>query len=209
LKQETGAQILGCAPHQPARDLAYGEINRLDAANDIDYRPDLVMRDGDTITGKNFSLAAVETPGHTMNHVTFALLEENALFSGDHVMGWSTSIVAPPDGAMSPYMASLDKLRGRDDKIYWPGHGGPVVEPQRFVRALANHRRQREKSILARLAAGDSSIEIIVAKIYEGLNPALRGAAALSVFAHIEDLVARGLVGVDGPPTLSAAYRTI
>ncbi len=122
-------------------------------------------------------------------------------------MAWSTSIVAPPDGSMAAYMASLDRLRGRDDQVYWPGHGAPVKEPQRFVRALAGHRRLREASILKRLAEGDRTIREIVPRIYEGLNPALHGAAALSTFAHLEDLAERRLVVTDGPPALDGVYR--
>lgn len=182
-------------------------MGRIDAANDSNHAPDLVMRDGDAIEAADFTLVCVETPGHTMNHQAFALPQENALFSGDHVMAWSTSVVTPPDGAMRDYMASLDKLRARDDRIYWPGHGGPVNEPQRFVRGLAQHRRAREKSILSRIGAGDATIAAIVATVYEGLDPALRGAAALSVYAHIEDLVERGLVCAEGPPALGASYR--
>ena len=122
-------------------------------------------------------------------------------------MAWSTSIVAPPDGSMADYMASLAKLRQRDDTLYWPGHGGPVTEPQRYVRALELHRRQREAAILARLAAGDRTIAAIVERIYVGLDPRLKGGAARSVLAHLQDLVARGLVSADGPPTLTAEYR--
>jgi len=207
LKAATGAKILGCAPQRLARDRLQGEIGRLDAANDLDHAPDAVMSEGDAIGTAEFTLACVETPGHTMNHQAFALLQEEALFSGDHVMAWSTSVVTPPDGAMRHYMASLEKLRAREDKIYWPGHGGPVTEPQRYARGLAQHRRVREASILSRIAAGDMTIETIVAHVYEGLDPALRMAAALSVFAHLEDLVERGLVKVEGPATLGAAYR--
>ena len=122
-------------------------------------------------------------------------------------MAWSTTVVAPPDGSMTDFMASLDKLRGRDETIYWPGHGGPVRDPQRFVRALSHHRRQREASIVSRVRAGDRTIPEIVAAIYQGLAPALRGPAGLSVFAHLEDLVTRGLVATDGPPTLTSEYR--
>ena len=206
LKAATGARIVGCAPHFQARDLGLGESNMLEGSNDLSYAPDHVMADGEALHGRGFTLTALATPGHTMNHLAFALPEERALFSGDHVMAWSTSIVAPPDGAMGPYMASLEKLRGRDEEIFWPGHGGPVKEPQRFVRALAHHRRQREASILTRLAAGDTRILEIVAKIYEGLDPRLIGAAALSVFAHLEDLVERGLALCDGAPTLDGRY---
>jgi glyoxylase-like metal-dependent hydrolase (beta-lactamase superfamily II) len=122
-------------------------------------------------------------------------------------MAWSTTVVAPPDGSMSAFMASLEKLRGRDETVYWPGHGGPVRDPQRFLRALIHHRRQREASILNRLAAGERTIPEIVAAIYQGLNPALVGAAGLSVFAHLEDLVERGIVATDGAPSLTGDYR--
>ena len=206
IKAATGAKIIGCAPHRPARTLALGEISPLDAANDHAHAPDEVMGDGDVLQGDGFSLTALATPGHTMNHLCFALREDNALFSGDHVMAWSTSIVAPPDGSMAAYMASLELLRGRGEAVFWPGHGGPVPEPQRYVRALIHHRRQREASILNRIGIGDRKISAIVAAIYENLDPRLRGAAALSVFAQLEDLVARGLVAVDGQPSLAGDY---
>ena len=207
LRRATGAPIVGCAPHRAARALAEGEIAKLDAANDLDYAPDHALADGEAVRGEGFALVAVATPGHTMNHLAFHLPEENALFSGDHVMAWSTSIVAPPDGSMSAYMASLDALRRRADAIYWPGHGGPVAEPQRYVRALLGHRRQREAGILARLAERAMTIPQIVELNYSGLDPRLKGAAALSTFAHVEDLVARGLVASDGALTLEAIYR--
>ena len=202
----TGAQIIGCAPHFSARALAIGETAVLDAANDLAYQPDRVMAEGDSVAGNGFSLTALTTPGHTMNHLCFALDAENALFSGDHVMAWSTSVVAPPDGSMAAYMASLDKLRGRDEEIYWPGHGGPVREPARFVRGLATHRRQRETAILGRLAAGDRTIPDIVTAIYEGLDPRLKPAAGLSVFAHLEDLCGRGRADTIGAPVLAGHY---
>lgn len=205
----TGAKLLGCGPHVPARDLALGEINLLDASSDHDYAPDVVLRSGDIVEGHGWHLEALDTPGHTANHVAFALHEENALFSGDHVMAWSTSIVAPPDGSMRAYMDSLDLLKGRGETLYWPGHGGPVREPARFVRGLWAHRRQREAAILRRLAAGDETIAQMIPAIYEGLKPALHGAAALSVFAHLEDLVERKVVRcLDGPPRLTSRYAT-
>jgi glyoxylase-like metal-dependent hydrolase (beta-lactamase superfamily II) len=190
----TGAKVMGCAPHHAARALALGETNRLDASADHDYAPDLQLHDGDVLEGRGWTLTALATPGHTANHLAFALKEEKALFSGDHVMAWSTSIVAPPDGSMADYMASLERLRGRRDAVFWPGHGGPVRDTERYVRALVHHRRQREHSILARVTAGDRGIPAITAAVYEGLDPRLMGAAALSVFAHLEDMVARGLV---------------
>ena len=207
VKAATGATVVGCGPHRRARALSLGETNALEGSGDLDYRPDAEMREGDAVSGPGWTLTAVETPGHTANHLAFALPEEQALFSADHVMAWSTTVVAPPDGSMTDFMASLDKLRGRDETVYWPGHGGPVREPQRFVRALSHHRRQREASIMNRVAAGDRTIPEIVAAIYQGLAPALRGAAGLSVFAHLEDLVTRGLVTTDGPPTLTSDYR--
>ena len=207
LRARTGAPIVGCGPHRPARPLAPGERALLDAGADRDHRPDRELADGETLSGDGWTLQAVATPGHTMNHLAFALPEENVLFSGDHVMAWSTSVVAPPDGSMRAYMASLDALRARPETIYWPGHGGPVRDPARFVRGLLSHRRQREAAIRARVAAGDTGIRAIVAAIYQGLDPRLAGAAALSVLAHLEDLVERGLVHADGPPRLDAAYR--
>ncbi|MBM6592627.1 MBL fold metallo-hydrolase [Microvirga pudoricolor] len=206
LKDATGARIVGCGLHRSARPLFPSESNALESSGDRDYAPDLEMREGDAISGPGWSLTAVETPGHTANHLAFALPEEACLFSADHVMAWSTSVVAPPDGSMQDYIASLEKLRDRGETVYWPGHGGPVREPQRFVRALLHHRRQREASILNRLAAGDRTIPEIVAAIYQGLNPALQGAAGLSVFAHLEDLVSRGLAATDGEPSLTGRY---
>lgn len=207
IKAATGAPVYAEGPHRAARALTLGETNPLDASGDRDFVPDLALSDGAVVSGPGWTVEAVFTPGHTANHMAFALKEEDALFSGDHVMAWSTTIVAPPDGAMGDYMASLDKLRAREERIFWPGHGGPVREPAKFMRALAHHRRLREAAILKRIEAGDRAIPDIVAAIYEGLDPRLKGAAGLSVFAHLEDLVARGLVATDGPPTLSGAFR--
>jgi glyoxylase-like metal-dependent hydrolase (beta-lactamase superfamily II) len=207
LKQATGAPIVGCGRHRAARALAGGERDRLEASGDQGHAPDTEMREGDAVAGPGWTLQAIETPGHVANHLCFALPEENALFSADHVMAWSTSVVAPPAGSMGAYMASLDKLKGRPEAVYWPGHGGPVRDPQRYVRALIHHRRQREASILARLKAGDRTIPAIVAAVYRGLSPALAGAAGLSVLAHLEDLAARGVVATDGAPALDGEYR--
>ena len=137
-------------------------------------------------------------PVHCANHLCFALLEDNALLSGDHVMAWSTSVVIPPDGSMGDYMASLDKLRSRGERVYWPGHGGPVLEPQRYLRALIHHRRQREASILAALGEGADTIPALVARVYAGLDPRLARAAGLSTRAHLDDLIGRGLVSRAG-----------
>jgi glyoxylase-like metal-dependent hydrolase (beta-lactamase superfamily II) len=206
LQALTGAPILGCAPHFAARPLGEGEANLLDASADRDYRPDRILAAGEVVEGKGFTLETVPTPGHTMNHLAFALWEEHALFSGDHVMAWSTSIVAPPDGSMGAYMASLDVLMARSETVYWPGHGGAVIEPARFVRGLLHHRRMREATIAERVQAGDRFIPLIVERLYSGLDPKLKGAAALSVFAHLEDLVARGLVRTAGVARLDGEY---
>jgi glyoxylase-like metal-dependent hydrolase (beta-lactamase superfamily II) len=205
LKAATGAPIIGAAPYRPRAGFA-GTFKGLDASHDLSYAPDRVLADGETIAGRGYTLEAIATPGHAANHLCFALREEQALFSGDHVMAWSTSIVAPPDGSMGDYMASLDKLRTRAETIFWPGHGGPVREPQRWMRALAHHRRQREASILTRIEAGDAEVAAIVARVYDNLNPKLVGAATLSTLAHLEDLVARGLVAMEGEFGPSAKF---
>jgi glyoxylase-like metal-dependent hydrolase (beta-lactamase superfamily II) len=190
LRAATGARVIGAAPFTPRGDRSAG----LDSAHDRDYSPDAILADGERWQGPGYTIEAVATPGHCSNHLCFALLDEGALFSGDHVMAWSTSVVAPPDGSMRAYMDSLDKLRARPETIYWPGHGGPVVEPQRYVRALIHHRRQREASILNTLAEGPQTIAALVAKVYVGLNPSLTRAAGLSTLAHLEDLGERAIV---------------
>ena len=204
LQARTRAPIIGCATHIPLADPPSG---RLDASHDLDHAPDEVLSDGAMFKGDGFTLEAIATPGHASNHLAFALHEEKGLFSGDHVMAWSTSIVAPPDGNMRDYMASLEKIAARDESVYWPGHGNPLQEPQRFVRLLAMHRRQRETAILERLAEGDRNISDIVRVIYKGVDERLHRAAGLSVLAHLEDLVARDLVASDhGAATETAAY---
>jgi glyoxylase-like metal-dependent hydrolase (beta-lactamase superfamily II) len=198
LKAATSARIVGARPHQ----FVEGPQQGLDASHDRDYAPDEVMREGDEVAVPGVTLQAIETPGHAANHLVFACPEENSLFSGDHVMAWSTSVVAPPDGSMTDYMASLDKLRGRKETIYWPGHGGPVTDPQRYLRALVTHRRQREAAILDRIDAGVTGLNAIVDSVYAGLDPKLVGAARLSALAHLQDLVRRGVVVEEG-----GAYR--
>jgi len=207
IKAATGATVFAQGPHRPARALHLGETNRLDASADTDFRPDIALADADVVSGDGWTLEAVATPGHTANHMAFAFRESDLLLSGDHVMAWSTTIVAPPDGAMSDYMASLEKLSKRSDGLYLPGHGSPVRNPHNFVRKLIEHRRGREASILHRLGKGAADIPTLVRAIYIGLDPRLTGAAALSVMAHLEDLVARGVVATDLPPSLNGTYR--
>ncbi len=205
LKAATGATVLGARPF--ARAAPGGETGGLDAAHDLAYAPDHALEDGERVGGEGYTLETVATPGHAANHLCFALLEENSLFSGDHVMAWSTTVVAPPDGSMGDYMASIEKLRTRPESVYWPGHGGPVRNPQRYLRGLVHHRRQREAAILGRIEAGDTTIEQIVAAIYVGLDARLVGAAKLSTLAHLQDLVARGFVTTEGAADLEARFR--
>jgi glyoxylase-like metal-dependent hydrolase (beta-lactamase superfamily II) len=208
IKAATGAPILGARPYRPRPGFA-GALRGLDSSHDLTYAPDHILEDGAIVDGRGYTFEAVATPGHAANHLAFALREEKALFSGDHVMAWSTSIIAPPDGSMGDYMASLDKLRARDETIFWPGHGGPVREPQRWMRALGHHRRQREASILTRIEAGDTVVSQIVARVYDNLNPKLVGAATLSTLAHLEDLADRGLIGMEGDLGPAAKFSRI
>jgi glyoxylase-like metal-dependent hydrolase (beta-lactamase superfamily II) len=203
LQAATGARIIGCAPHVEIRNDASG---RLDASHDMDYAPDEVMSDGDFHAGAGFTLEAIHTPGHASNHLCFAILEDNALLCGDHVMAWSTTIVSPPDGVMREYMASLEKLGQRDEAIFYPGHGAPVTDPRRYMRALAHHRRMREAAILREIGKNALPIPVLVDRIYLGLDEKLKKAAALSVLAHMEDLVARDLINAGGAATLEAVY---
>jgi glyoxylase-like metal-dependent hydrolase (beta-lactamase superfamily II) len=191
LAERTGAPIIGCAP------LALETVGpRADAAFDGDYVPERVLDDGDELEIDAGRLIAVATPGHTSNHLCFAY--RGALFTGDHVMGWSTTVVVPPDGDMAAYMASLDKLRQRDDRAYYPAHGPAVTNPQQYVRHLVGHRMQREKQILALLRDNPRDIPDIVANAYPGLDPRLVVAAGGSVLAHLLDLQRRGLVDSNG-----------
>ena len=187
LAERTGAPIIGCAA------LALETVGpRADASFDGDYSPDRVLADGEVVEVGAEPITAVATPGHTSNHLCFAY--RGALFSGDHVMGWSTTVVFPPDGDMAAYMQSLDKLRQRDDRIYYPAHGPPVTNPQQYVRHLAGHRMQRETQILRLIRERARDIPDIVANAYPGLDPRLVTAAGGSVLAHLLDLQRRGLV---------------
>lgn len=205
LAAETRAPLVGEGIHRTSRPMREGERNLLDAA-DRGFVPDRRLTDDEVAEWPAARFRAVATPGHTANHMAFALRGTGVLFSGDHVMAWSTSVVAPPDGRMADFMVSLDRLLERDDTTYLPGHGGPVERPQAFVRALRTHRRMREAAILARIQAGDRTIPAIVAQIYRNTDPRLRGAAGLSVLAHLEDLVERGLIAAEGPVAIDAVF---
>lgn len=207
LRKLTGAQVFAHGPHRPARPLRTGETALLDASADTSFEPDFALADGQLVESDDWALRAIHTPGHAANHMTFALEASAILFSADHVMAWSTTIVAPPDGAMSDYMASLDKLLARDDRLFLPGHGGPVRSPQAFMRGLKAHRKMRERAIIERLRIGDRTIPQMVGSIYRDTDPRLHGAARLSVLAHIEDMVSRHIVTVEGDPTIDSEYR--
>jgi glyoxylase-like metal-dependent hydrolase (beta-lactamase superfamily II) len=191
LAEATGAPVVGCAP------LALKTVGpRADAAFDGDYAADRILADGESIEIDDRDVTAVATPGHTSNHLCFAY--GDALFSGDHVMGWSTTVVVPPDGEMGAYIASLEKLRQRADRVYYPAHGPPVTNPQQYVRGLIGHRMQREKQILRLVGERARDLPGIVANAYPGLDPRLVPAAGGSVLAHLVDLEQRGLVERDG-----------
>ncbi|HEY2526742.1 MAG TPA: MBL fold metallo-hydrolase [Xanthobacteraceae bacterium] len=207
VKAATGALVYAQGPHRLARSLHIGETPRLDASADLSFRPDVALADSERVSGDGWTLEALATPGHTANHMAYVFKESDLLFSGDHVMAWSTSIVAPPDGAMSDYMTSLQKLARRSEPLYLPGHGGPVRDAPRFVQQYIRHRQGREASILHRLSKGTADIPTIVKAVYIGLDPRLVGAASLSTLAHLEDMVARHLVATEGPPSIGGTYR--
>ena len=189
LKAATGAPIIGCAP------LALTVTGpRSDASFDFDYAPDRVLRDGERLSGPDWTLTAVATPGHTSNHLCFALEESGALFTGDHIMGWSTTVIVPPDGDMSAYMASLDKLHKREDRVFYPAHGPQVDKPRQLVRGMIGHRRQRERQIIKLLEGGAVTIDDLVPQMYKGVDRQLWPAAGRSVLAHLIDLEQRAVV---------------
>ncbi len=193
LKRLTGALIIGCAPLMLEDDGP-----RADAAFDPDYAPDRVLADGEQLHGPDWTITAVATPGHTSNHLCYALEQSGALFTGDHVMAWSTSVVSPPDGDMAAYMDSLQKLYDRDDKVLYPAHGPAVTKPRQLVRGMLGHRRSREAQILRLLGKAPHEIPAMVGAMYKGLDPRLNGAAGRSVLAHLIDLRHRGRVTNEG-----------
>jgi glyoxylase-like metal-dependent hydrolase (beta-lactamase superfamily II) len=193
LKAATGAPIIGCAPL-----VLDDDGPRADAAFDTTYAPDRVLADGERLSGDGWTLEAVATPGHTSNHLCLAVAESGALFTGDHVMAWSTSVVSPPDGDMAAYMGSLHKLHGREDRIYYPAHGPAIDRPRQLVRGMIGHRRSRESQIVRLLGESPQAIETMVPRMYPGLDPALTGAAGRSVLAHLLDLERQGRVARSG-----------
>jgi glyoxylase-like metal-dependent hydrolase (beta-lactamase superfamily II) len=191
LKEWTGAKTYAFGPHGSGRD---EDGTKVEEGGDWTFVPDVAVRDGDVIAGDGFTFDCVYTPGHTSNHMCYGLREEKALFTGDHVMGWSTTVVAPPDGDMAQYMASLRKLLARDDRVLYPTHGGPVNDPKPFLQAYIDHRLEREAQILACLRGGTHTIPEIVAQLYADVDKRLHPAAARSVLAHLIQLEQEGRI---------------
>jgi glyoxylase-like metal-dependent hydrolase (beta-lactamase superfamily II) len=204
LQEKTGATIYGCAVEVPkAKDSVITE-----AGADYGFKPDVSLCGGGQIlSGPGWTVEAIATPGHTSNHICFALKEENALLSGDHIMGWSTTVVSPPDGDMTDYMNSLDLIKAREFTTLWPTHGPPVTEVTPFIEAYIAHRKDREAQVIAALRSGQTRIKAMVPVLYAAVDARLHPAAARSVLGHMIDLVNRGVVIADGPPDLDADYR--
>ena len=203
LRAHTDAETYGHGRHGAAR-IASGVV--VEEGGDMDFEPDVTVRDGDTVEGDGWSVECVHTPGHTSNHICYAAAKSQALFSGDHVMGWSTSVISPPDGDMADYMASLERLLTRDEAVYWPTHGPAITDPKPHVRAFIAHRREREAEILDFLAKGPHRIAEMVPTLYAGVPRQLHPAAARSVLATLVLLVDRGDVACDGEVDVDGLY---
>ncbi len=200
--EAVGAPVLAARP--PARTVHVPAA--LDEDHDEAFAPDVVLTGGETIAEEDWTLEALPTPGHASNHMAFVLREENALFSGDHVMGWSTTVVAPPDGDMTAYMASLEAVIARDFACLWPTHGAPVRDPAPFLAAYRAHRLDREAQVLGRVAAGDRRIAEMVPRLYAAVDERLWPAAAMSVWAHLIALERAGRIAADPGPELDAVW---
>ena len=206
LADETGATTFAFGPHgaiDPEDDVVTEE------AVDTAFDPDVRLVHGEVVEGSGWTVEAVHTPGHTSNHMSYALAEERALFTGDHVMGWSTTVIAPPDGDMRAYFASLRLLLGRDDAVLWPTHGGPVTDPPPFLEAYLAHRLEREAQVVACVRRGIGTVPAIVAELYTAVPKELHPAAERSVFAHLVKLVDDGVVSCDGPLTAEATFAPV
>jgi glyoxylase-like metal-dependent hydrolase (beta-lactamase superfamily II) len=203
LARKTGAPILAARPPAPTGG---GDV-KTEEDSDETFRPDVILGGGERIEGPDWSIEALATPGHASNHMAFALIEENALFSGDHVMGWSTTVVSPPDGDMAAYYGSLEAVRSRDFATLWPTHGPPVTDVAPFLDAYLAHRRERERQILQQIAAGRDRIAEMVPVIYAQVDSRLWPAASHSVLAHLIDLERRGMVTSEGEPGIDSVYR--
>jgi len=214
LKERTHALICGALrpPQNKAQHMEEVKIDEdisLEEAIDQSFKPDIVLQDNDELTGADWTLQAIYTPGHISDHMCYALKEEKTLFTGDHVMGWATSVIAPPDGNMRDYMAALHRLLARDDVLYRPTHGAAIENPQDFVRAYIAHREARTAQIVAQLEKGTTKIADMVAVLYADIDVRLHPAAALSVLAHIQALIEDGIVTSDGTQSLHANYHLV
>lgn len=205
LKAIWGARTYGYGPHGSGK---IDEGVQVEEGGDMDFTPDVAVRDGDTIDGDGWSFECVYTPGHTSNHMCYSLQQERALFTGDHVMGWSTSVISPPDGDMTQYMASLERLLLRSEEVYWPTHGTSIHDVKTYVQAFIDHRLERERQIMTCLANGQTSIGEMVPLMYKDTDPRMHGAAARSVLAAMARLIDLGNVHCSAPvPSLEASYR--
>ncbi len=209
LKSETGATVAAYPRDPEAGRMALKNTPQGKLFVDYDFQPDIALSGGDILRGADWALTAIHTPGHAPDHLCFALQDRPVVFSGDHVMAWNTTVVAPPEGRMSDYIASLEILLDRQDDVFLPGHGGRIIDPQRTVKAYLLHRRWREQSVLAALSAGANTIRRIVPEIYQGLAPQMIPAATLSVQAHVEYLIEKGLVASDQPLTPDGALSAL
>jgi glyoxylase-like metal-dependent hydrolase (beta-lactamase superfamily II) len=204
LQEKTGAKIYGCAVGAQAVD----SVVITEAGHDLAFTPDIdICGGGAVFEGPGWTLEAIATPGHTSNHICFALAEENALFSGDHIMGWSTTVVSPPDGDMTAYMESLDLVQARGFTTLWPTHGPPVLEVEPFIAAYIAHRRAREAQVLKAVSEGHGRIKDMVPVLYADVDKRLWPAAARSVLGHIIDLERRGVLTTEGQPGPDSDYR--
>jgi glyoxylase-like metal-dependent hydrolase (beta-lactamase superfamily II) len=203
------AKWAGCEVYAGGLAIPTESEVRLEAGDDLSFKPTVKLRDGDVLRGEGWTIEAVATPGHTSNHFCFGLREENALFSGDHVMGWSTTVISPPDGHMGDYYASLEKIRARGFSTLWPTHGPPVREVGPFLDAYIAHRRAREHAILKRLEEGDTRIPDMVKVIYQEVDKRLHPAACHSVLAHMVHLVETGRVRAGGGLDLNTEYFAV
>jgi glyoxylase-like metal-dependent hydrolase (beta-lactamase superfamily II) len=202
LKAATGAMVYAFGPHpRPPEGVA------TEQGGDKDFTPDVTLRDGEIVNGKGWTVEAIHTPGHISNHLCFALREDNALLSGDHVMGWSTAVISPPDGNMRSYFDSLRKLLPREESVYIPTHGAEIRAPVPFVQAYIEHRLDRERQILACLRDGLDTVPAMVARMYKDVPAHLHPAAGRSVLAHLIQFVADGRIQSDGPPTVGARFK--
>ena len=204
VKEKTGAPTYGFGPHGSGK---YEKGAKVEEGGDQTFVPDHVLKHADIVEGEGWSFECIHTPGHTSNHLCYAYREENALFPGDHVMGWSTTIVSPPDGDMREYLDSLRHLSERDEETYYPTHGAPIAEPKPFIRGLIAHRKMRERQIVSVLESGESTIPDMVPGMYKGLDPRLMPAAQRSVFAHVIELAERGRISYDGELVLGSTLR--